>query len=341
MFVRAMRYGAPGLCLLSGALALGACSDPKLSTDLRPAGPPDVLTVLVSDDPGGFDELPTYCKLNDDKRPGFVAVFGGDVCPTDDLNTAVPEVDTANPLNPYIRIQFDELLDPSFEVLTELLDPDTMAPLGQYSGSIKASKPVTLTCGGTAVPYDGFYNPSGNSVTWPLGPSIVIIPDDPTSIATGSSCSVTIDPMVVKDKDGNGAVDVTPFTFKVAGLEFQGSDPEAADMPDDAATIAPDSPVSLLFNGFVDAASLLPSEVSIEKVTDCTATTGTAQPAVIGSGGDGVIVLGTTGTPDAPEFAPSSAYLIKFTAGANVTDLAGGTLALPATFALCFNTDAS
>ena len=58
-----------------GALGLGlaGCDDATQDTDLRSEGPPDVLAVLVLTD-ASFQlyETATYCRPNDEKRPGLV-----------------------------------------------------------------------------------------------------------------------------------------------------------------------------------------------------------------------------------------------------------------------------
>ena len=340
MFVHPLRPRALGVAIgISGALALGACSDPTFFTDLRPEGPPDVLTVLAANDPATGLENSIYCKVGDDKRPSMVGSPAGfvPICPAD-LTMGSMGVTDADPLNPYVRIMFDELLDASIERLDPILDPDTMQPTGTFSGSLADSQPVNFTCGGMPVAYDGYYSPNGNAFTWPLGPSLVIIPDDPTAIAAGSSCSVTLKSGVVKDKSGIASPDSEAFTFSVAALAFTGSDPKPAALPANAATIAADSPLTLLFNGFADPASLTPADVIIKEVANCAATTGTVVPAIIG-GDPGAITVGTTGTSAAPEFTPNKSYLVTFAPGASVTDLAGGTLALPASFSVCFSTE--
>src|SRR5687767_2341383 len=162
---------------------LVACSDPEQLTDLRPEGPPEVLTVLVANDADHYLESATFCKLNDEKRPGQVGLIDLtllDVCDAD-LSVGAEMVTDALPTAWYVRIVFDELLDPDIEDLSEVTDSNGNGT-GVFVGSIASTRPVTLTCGGNAVPYDGYYSPSGNYVTWPLGPSLVVKPIDPTAI---------------------------------------------------------------------------------------------------------------------------------------------------------------
>ena len=82
-------------------------------------------------------------------------------------------------------------------------------------GTLKNTLPVTLSCGGSDVPYDGYYQPAGNKLTWPLGPSLFVQADDPTSVPTGTECTITLDPSVIKDKDGNPVPtdQLGPYTF--------------------------------------------------------------------------------------------------------------------------------
>jgi hypothetical protein len=134
---------------------------------------------------------------------------------------------------------FDELLDPSIEELTEILDEETGLPTGTYSGSIRGANPVTLQCqsvtGNTLVnvDYDGYYSPSGNRVTWPVGPSLVIKPNNPELIATGKECQITLNDTVV-DKEGNTVPTAQrgPYTFKVAPITIIATDPTDADPTD-------------------------------------------------------------------------------------------------------------
>ena len=98
-----------------GMLALGACSDPELNTDLRTEGPPEVLAVLVATDASFMlYETATYCKPGDEFRPTLVGLPDFttlQVCPED--GDPDPVVD-AYPDGWYIRIMFDELLDPTY-----------------------------------------------------------------------------------------------------------------------------------------------------------------------------------------------------------------------------------
>jgi hypothetical protein len=288
-----------------GALTLGACTDPAQDTDLRPEGPPDVLAVTVMTDAATqLSEKATFCKLNDEKRPSLVGLpdfTTSQICP-EDLSKGVDEVTSAYPDGWFVRIMFDELLDPSIETLTPILDSDGMET-GNFSGSIAASHPVTLQCesvngGMVSVDYDGYYQPAGNRVTWPLGPSLVIKPNNPKLIATNTECTVTINNDVVRDKSGEKVPDNEkgPYKFRTAGISVIAIDP--SDDPDsaspiDAEQIYFDNPY-VQFNTFVDFDSLCPGNAGdFSTCNDETvfSITDVAHPA------EGPGVCDATGTP--------------------------------------------
>jgi len=230
-----MRPTTLGAAIL-GTLALGACEDPVADTDLRPEGDPEVLAVLVFNDTvNGAIEAATYCKPNDVKRPGKVGIpaygVAPIICPLD-VAEAQPELTDAWPDQWYVRIMFDELLDPEIETLEPILDAmgnDTE----NKTGSLATTQPVSLQCRDVNnnlvdVDYDGYYSPSGNSVTWPLGPSLVIKPLDPTIVPVESECQVSIKE-IVRDKDGNAVPTDQrgPFKFKIAPVSVIGVSPSA------------------------------------------------------------------------------------------------------------------
>src|SRR6185312_10559035 len=112
-------------------------------------------------------------------------------------------------------------------------DVDAMGqPTGTYTGTLKNTQPVTLKCesvtgsGLVDVPYDGYYSPSGNSISYPLGPSLVIIPNDPTVVATNSECQITLKSNIT-DKEGNQvpADQIGPYKFKIAPVQVLVIDP--------------------------------------------------------------------------------------------------------------------
>jgi hypothetical protein len=334
-------------------LVLGACSAPEERSDLRPRGAPEVLTVLVSNDADGIVEGATFCKTNDDKRPGLVPALlaanadaPAQVCP-DALAMGVDEVTDGVPLAWYVRIQFDELLDPDIEDLEPIPDSELMR------GSLARTQPVILTCGGANVMYDGYYNVSGNSLTWPLGPSLYIAPASDlvyTSIPTGTSCEVTIIADKVIDKDGVEVptAQVGPYGFTLADLALLGTDPGEPDNPLMPDTVAPEDPLVLAFNAHIAVASLTAATVTIEEVTACNGTVVLAKTAVVrphvvdGDADPTAIEIVDSAAPTDAAFVPERIYRITF-AGANVTqDLAGGgNVDLPEAdeLTICFKTD--
>jgi hypothetical protein len=351
------------LAVTACVLGLGACTAPTATTDLRPAGPPEVLTVLASDDASGAGivETATFCKPNDIKRPGLVPANPdgpAQVC-QDDLQMGADEVTDVVPVGWYVRFQFDELLNPNIEDLLPINDT------GTFMGSLTNTQPVTITCGGVDIAYDGYYNPSGNSFTWPVGPSLFITPDDTSKIAAGTECQISLKPDVVADKDGNHvpADQLGPYKFKIADLALASTDPAAPKDPSKPSTISPAAPLIVTFNATVNAtanamaelAGLLPAEVTmLSGVTSCTDTTGgIASTVVIAahlveksvdrtsieiSDAAGAVV-----NTKKNAWLASTTYVITFATGADVKDLAGATAMLPAAkdLSICFKTEAS
>jgi hypothetical protein len=365
MFVHRSRLLTQG-ALATVALLGAACDDPVAQTDLRPEGDPEVLTVLIMNDPSdGIFEQATFCQPDDPKRPGQVAV-GTTFVPVqicddelsqpaggrDEDGNFVPGIVTdAEPNAWYVRFQFDELLDPTLEQLIEITvddDGDPVTPevgTGTFRGSLEQSQPVTLTCtpeGGTpvTVAYDGYYSPSGNSVTWPLGPSLVIQPLDPSTVATGSTCNVELLDVVV-DKSGNPVPtdQRAGYEFQIAALALAGFSPEPAD-PGEEEIIAVDAPVVVAFNAPVDPTTLTAAtEVTVKEggvgETDCAMieATGTAklagEIAIAGAPGNTLEITVTGG------WIAARMYAVTFSPDNTVTDLAGGPGAIDAV-TICF-----
>jgi hypothetical protein len=336
---RSQGYLAGTACML----AFGACSAPDEHTDLRPSGPPEVLAVLASDDAdgAGIVETATYCKTGDDKRPGLIPANPdgpAQVCP-DDLSKGTDEVTDTNPVDWYVRIQFDELLNPDVEDLVPI------QPTGLSAGTLANSQPVTLTCGGVNVPYDGYYNPSGNAYTWPVGPSLFIAPNDSSKIATGTECEVALKPDVVADKDGEHvpAAQLGPYKFKIAPLALVSANPTAPKDPAKPTQISPTKALVLTFNALIDVASLDPTKVTIHDATSCDPATATATvhtPVIKADKSKLAIDISDMGAAAMEAWLHAKTYIITFAANATVKDVAGGSGTLPeaADLTICFKT---
>jgi len=265
MFVYLPDRGRYAVLAALGALATG-CTDPVQSTDLRPDGPPEVLAVMVMNDTiSGLSESATFCKANDDKRPSLVGLPDGttqQVCPLDGSGVTNGVTDAA-PQGWFVRVVFDELLDPSIEDLTEILDDDGN-PTGTYSGSIARTHPFKLQCQGVAgamvdIPYDGYYSASGNNLTWPLGPSLVAKPNVPASVPSNSKCTITLNDNILDKNDG---VQVPsdqrgPYDFAIGKIKVVAISPS----PGDEVT-AFDAGVDLTFNDVIDPALIVDDATS-------------------------------------------------------------------------------
>jgi hypothetical protein len=341
-------YRAKVLTMASiGALigSVAACDDPVSRTDLRTEGAPDILSVLVfNDQTDGIIETATFCKTGDLKRPALVGVdaLGAptQVCP-DDLAKGVESVVTdAVPLSWYTRIQFDQLLDPDVEDLIANEDGDT------FTGSIAATQPVTLKCGGKDIPYDGYYLPNGNNVSWPVGPSLFVKPS--VFVATSTSCEVTVKDSVV-DKEGK-SVDANkrgPFKLSIAQLTLLSTDPAKVGTTPEPAKISTMASIILAFNAPVDPTSIDKTKVKLFKGVAANCTGGTAVPSasitiktpdaapMTDPDPTLVAISDATATPNA--FAAEQ-YRLEFS-GATLKDVAGGTGSIPDSTIICISAE--
>lgn len=343
------------LAVTACVFGFGACSAPIEHTDLRPDGPPEVLAVLTSDDPAGGSgtETATFCKLGDDKRPGLVPAAlslqsTDQVCP-DDLTQKVDEAIDTQPVGWYVRIMFDELLNPNIEDLLDLTGtkpcPFPMDPTAICQGSLANTQPVTISCGGANVPYDGYYDPSGNSITWPLGPSLYIAPNDTSTVATGTECQVTIKPDVVADKDGNHvpAAQLGPYTFKIAPLALVSEDPAQPKDLTKPSTIDPTKPLVLTFNAAMNYMSLDPTKVTIVDAADCNGgapvVAHTAVTAMDKDSGQSIDII-DSGAAAGDAWLHGKTYIVTFPMGIDVKDSAGGPGSFPDAnkLTICFKT---
>ncbi len=376
--------------IVAGAL-LPACADPDLPTDLKKSGPPDVTTVTVmsdltiSADPGlgvlsGFEETATFCTTDKSfvsKRPGLVGTPDFrtfQICP-DDPTMAAPDTGAveAAPSAWFVRIVFDELLDPSVE---DLLQVDPSNPMSAIFGTIRNTQPVTLRCQNLAgamtdVTYDGYYVPNGNRNAFPPGPSLFVQPMSQTSVPTAATCTVSIKDTVhnkagqsvLADQRGSNG----EYKFKLAEMQFRfaAAGGQEVDLGDPAGTdgsleISPKS-------GFVD----LFWTAQVDPSVTTSAIVITAGPNAADGGPNTAVCDGSAGTPVAPArinvaprmgaptvmridlspthdtkpplWDPGTTYLVTFGANGKVPAKQGsmpGTPSgtIPADLAICFHT---
>lgn len=315
-----------------GVLALVACGTPDLATNLRPEGPPDVLTVMVLTD--GFSanggvpqETATFCRDDDDKVPTFIGqpdFSVTQVCPeVGSDEPVITTVENADPLAWQVRIVFDELLDPDIETLT---DSATGGPCTDDSetcdGHIEGSQPVNVTCNDVDVAYDGYYSPNGNLVSWPPGPSLVTRPID--FVPTGATCEITLNGNVT-DKSGVAVPEDQrgPFEFALSSLALLGSDPEISDP---VAEIPPDYVLALIFNSLIDDTSVSPSDITLR---DDTADVDV--PLDVVADGTALTIVAAAG-----DLTDGNSYTLTVPTGATFADIGGGTLTTTEDYVLEF-----
>ena len=317
----------PGF-LAMGVIAFGACSDPEQRTDLRPEGPPDVLAITVMSDLfGSLYETAIYCKQNDEKRPGLVGVTDFttlQVCP-DDISQPAENPASALYGAWYVRVVFDELLDPDIEDLVPILDEDGL-PTETFCGTIEPTAPVVLRCeildqttGNLVmsdIPYDGYYVPNGNAVTWPLGPSLVVQPffedndGNVFDIPPEGHCTVQLKPSIV-DKDGIATPDTSAFDFQVAPLQVLDLVPDGEEI----GTV--DAFWEVIFNAPIDDTTLCNpdciADPDFEVYRDGTRITDPAEIGVAGFGIGADIFLATL-------YEPGHSYRLVIPQGMTVVD---------------------
>lgn len=247
-----------------GLLATGCFSDPDLKTGLTPEGAPRVLAVLAIDNNLGAEPA-SFCRYDaagnlDPKGPSLVQ--GVVVCPDTKAEFDADGPAELEPLAWNFRAMFDELLNGE-KVETLDCDPDT----DTCDGHIDTTLPFDVSCGGSAITYDGYYYPNGNKESFPVGPALVLAPID--LAPTDTDCQFTIKPSVVVDKQGE-AVPTGPnenvFTIHVKQLDVVETDPVDADMVDDRGVIPPDGAVVMLFNSLIDDTTIAAGEIEIRNL---------------------------------------------------------------------------
>jgi hypothetical protein len=275
-------------------------------------------------------ETAAFCKYVgtdlDEKGPGLVQ--GTQVCAEVATDFEAAEL---FPLGWDIRIVMDELLNG--DVVEELdcdADGDDVQddPITTCDGHIANTQPVTLTCNGSSVGYDGYYYPNGNKESFPVGPAIFVAPEAADLTApTGSTCTISINAVVV-DKDGipvATGTELNSFDLRIQDLAVFGTDPKDAELPADQTAIAPDGAVAFLFNADLDATSVTAADFEVlDSAGAVVATVGFAVDA--GNGTTDTIYIFSS---DAAGFAPGS-YTARLKSGSEFTEVNTGTLTLAA-----------
>ena len=360
--------------VLSAGALLAGCTDPDLPTDLREHGPPNVTAVTVLSDlrtgvdpdfpQGPLDlsrllETATHCRINDEKRPGLVDLpteKTTQVCPEDLRMPSLTEgTAEAAPPDWFVRVVFDKLLDPDVEDLVRQLDANGK-PTGVLLGSLAHTQPVTLACNGVAVPYDGYYVPNGNRVSWPLGPALYIQPLDPLSVPTGATCEIGIKDIVHNKQGQSVPADQRSFSFRIAPMRLRFSVPAPSPDKSGATTVDPATPVKFYWTA---AFTTMPDPAEIKIFAGPNTADGMADMAVCNAGGTPVatsdIVMSAGGAMPTTTalilnlalkspgpglaWAPNTTYRIDFGANAKITPKQGGAAGtFPAGEALCFHT---
>ena len=247
---------ALGLLAASAPLALAvACADPELKSDLVTEGPPEVTEVNVLSESAIFNyfvgslvagEAATYCRVGENYKVNQLYCpleRDSTMKPIPGMREAAPVADaepfaqalgmedfTSQGLLPnwHVRFIFDELLDASVE---DVIDID-----GVKYGTISETMPVVVKCNDTELTYDGFYDPSGNHLSYPPGPAVVAQITD--FLATGSSCEASIKDGAITDQDGEivPSDQLGPYPFQIAPLSIYSTDPADATTGVDAAS---------------------------------------------------------------------------------------------------------
>lgn len=297
--------------------AMAGCSDEGYQSELDTAGPPRVTVVTVSTAGG---EVPAYCVGPEAEKISVVCLDATGNYAFDD---SVPVEAIATGWQ--VRVVFNELLDPDrAEELVEVPDPENPdQPLrDQYGnpvlrGTLANSQPVVLLCNDEPVAYDGFYNPSGNHLSNPPGPSLVVQAAE--QVPTSAECRVEVvrgesaPGFGVFDKSGNPVSDneAGPFAFRIEALAITGVSP-ASGLEDVALDVAP----LVSFNAPIDPATLVDGD-GAARVRLRVAGGGAEVEATVAVEGGSSVRL----TP-AAALAPATSYELVVFGG--IADAAGG-----------------
>ena len=250
---------AHAFVLAMSTATLAGCSEEGNESELDSEGPPRVTVVTVGIVGSPDPEVPAYCVGPEADKISVVCLDAAGEYAFD----GTQPVETS-PVGWQVRLGFNELLDPDrAEELVVVRNPETGEPeRDQYGnpvlrGTLARSQPVTLTCNGQPIAYDGYYNPSGNHLSLPPGPSLVVRALD--AAPTSAMCQIEVvqgqsaPGFGVFDKNGNpiSPADRGPFTFRTAALAVTGASP-AADVTGVALDVVP----LVSFNAPIDPDSL-------------------------------------------------------------------------------------
>jgi hypothetical protein len=316
-----LRYRTQGLLAVGlGVFAGGCFGDPEIRTDLRTEGPPQILAAMGQSLVTAL-EFPFFCRYvngaKDEKAPGYVIDYqlGSQVvCPDAAGDFQSTDLD---PRGYGLRIMFDELLDA--DAVETLICEDN----GVCAGSMATTQPVSVTCGtaNSAVDYDGYYTPNGNNTTYPLGPSIVVVPGS-VDFATGTECTVTMGANI-RDKSGvTVEAAEASLDFKIADLEILDTDPADAEDVGDRAVLDPDGAVGFAFNAYIDDASIAAADFEIRTEAGAVVASDFAVDA-FNVDGDAIFIFGAADLP------PGN-YVARLKSGAVIGEVNGGTITLAA-----------
>jgi hypothetical protein len=244
-------------------------------------------------------------------------------CSMDPDDGPQPMVTDARPIESQVRLVFNELLfADDAETLLDCVDVDhdgTCNSVGEPNGDVRdgvmhgslvATQPVSISCGGQIIEYDGFYQPAGSHLTQTPGPSIVVQALNPSGFAaTGSACEVTIRPDIRGKDLETVTTPAAPFTFQIASMDVLDTTPEPAADGDPAPEIAVDGEIEIVFNALVAGNSL--SNITVVDGN------GTPHPIIALDFDDVVEVRSANGA-----FDPGTSYTLTINAG--VADIRGG-----------------
>jgi hypothetical protein len=324
------------LAALAPLALAAACDDPELKSELVTEGPPEVVEVNVLSEDG---EAATFCRQGADYKVSLT------YCPEerDSTNKPIagqrgtdPVLSTA-PFGPsmgeadiwYTRLVFDELLDPDVE--------DLVTEDGITFGSLADTQPVTLRCGGADVAYDGYYDPSGNHLSDPPGPSLFISALE--FVATGSECTVELQAEVV-DKSGEAvpAAQRGPYEFALSPLSLTDTSvPPTPAGEDPPAGIDPLISFDLFFNAPVDLDTLAGTISFVDEGANPVAFTVEHPPSDPMNPASAPIPFVLSIIPDAP-LDEMTTYTVTLPADLAVEDIAGGTFELGEELVITFVT---